>query len=111
MGEPGPAGPPGPPGPLGPANHWFSFQEFSFDNNAYDLSASQIERVKQLAVYLKENPSLKCGIDVTDANDRRAKSIRDLLIDSGVPATSITFGAYGDKQFRRNGRIELFIGT
>jgi len=111
MGEPGPAGPPGPPGPAGPANHWFSYQEFSFDNKSYDITDAQADRVRQLAAYLKDNPSLRCGIDATDANDRRVKAIRDLLVQAGVPANKITVGAYGDKQYRRDGRVELLIGT
>ena len=67
--------------------------------------------MRQLAAYLKENPTLRCGIDATDANDRRAKSIRDLLIQEGVAENRITFGAYGDRQWRRNDRIEILIAS
>jgi len=96
---------------MGPANHWFSYQEFSFDNRSYDITEAQADRIRQLAAYLKDHPSVMCGIDATDANDRRVKSIHDLLVQSGVPANKITVGAYGDKQWRRDNRIELLIGT
>ena len=73
------------------------------------FQASQADQATQIAVYMKNNPSLKCGIDATDPtarnqdlSDHRVKAIRESLIQAGVPAEKITSGAYGDIQLRRN---------
>ena len=46
-----------------------------------------------------------------DLSDRRVKGIRDSLIQAGVPAEKISAGEFGDKQLRRDGRVEVLIRT
>ena len=115
-GEQGYTGATGPQGPVGVVDRWLSYQDFTFEINATSIPAAQSDQVTQIAVYMKKNPSLKCGSDATgqgnlELSDRRVKAIRESLILAGVPAAKITVGAYGDKQLRRDGRVEVLICT
>jgi outer membrane protein OmpA-like peptidoglycan-associated protein len=71
-----------------------------------------------VARYIKANPSLKIAIDSSmdasrnqDLSDRRSRSIRDALIQAGVPSDSIKIGAYGDKKLMPNSRVALLVST
>jgi len=115
-GQPGQVGPTGRQGPVGVVDRWTSYKDFTFEANKSDIQASQSDQVTQIAVYMKNNPSLKCGIDATDPRNQdlsnhRVKAIRESLIQAGVPAEKITSGAYGDIQLRRDGRVEVLICT
>jgi outer membrane protein OmpA-like peptidoglycan-associated protein len=119
-GDQGAIGATGRTGPAGVVERWVSYKDFTFDNNQADISVSQMDQVTQIAAYMKLNPSLKCGIDATDArtdaqhqnlSDQRASGIRVSLIQAGVPADKISAGAFGDKQLRRDGRVEVLICT
>jgi outer membrane protein OmpA-like peptidoglycan-associated protein len=71
---------------------------------------------------MNRNPSLKIGIDGTmdprgtdvhnqNLCDRRVKTIRDALVEAGVPAHKISVGAYGDVELRRDRRVEVLFAT
>jgi len=41
----------------------------------------------------------------------RVNAVRDVLIQSGVPAEKIWSGAFGDPKPRRNARVEVLVTT
>jgi outer membrane protein OmpA-like peptidoglycan-associated protein len=46
-----------------------------------------------------------------DLSDRRVNTVRDALIQAGVPAYRIQAGAFGDTGLRRDRRVEVLIST
>jgi peptidoglycan-associated lipoprotein len=79
-------------------------------------------KAANIAAYLKANPSLQLALDGTMATngadpknqalaERRVASVRNALIDAGVPASKIRTGAYGDPQTRRDRRVEVLFAT
>jgi len=121
-GPQGPVGPTGAQGPVGVVDRWTSFRDFWFDFNKADLPASELSKVAEVAVYMKQNPSLRIGIDGSmnprstdpynqDLSDRRISAVRDALIRAGVPASKIQTGTFGDTQVARDRHVEVLIRT
>jgi outer membrane protein OmpA-like peptidoglycan-associated protein len=78
--------------------------------------------VSEIAAYMKQNPSLRIGIDGSmdprgtdprnqDLSDRRISAVRDALIQAGVPASKIQSGAYGDAELARDRTVEVLISS
>lgn len=142
IGATGPMGPAGPMGAQGPAGaagaqalaakNWASFRNFLFDFDTSSIRSNETNHVSDVAVYLKQNPSARVGIDGhtdprgTDAynqslSERRVNTIRDALVAAGVPGDKIHAGAFGESQpkcnesteacWQRDRRVEVLIGT
>lgn len=101
---------------------WTSYRDFQFDSNHAELRASDTNKVSEIALYLKANPSLKVAIDGsteprnTNLSDQRVNTVRDALIKAGVPTSRIqagTFraGTFDDPKFPRDGRVVVMIRT
>ncbi len=97
---------------------WTLYRDFRFENNRYDLSRTENEKVLGVARYIKQNPSLKIAIDCSkdtprnqELSDRRCAAIRDALIKAGVPSDNIQIGEYGDKKLMPESRIALLLGS
>jgi outer membrane protein OmpA-like peptidoglycan-associated protein len=121
-GPQGSVGPTGAQGPVGVIDRWTSFRDFWFDFNRADLQTSQMSKVSEVAAYMKQNPSLRVGIDGSmdprgtdprnqDLSDRRVSAVRDALIQAGVPASKIQMGTFGDAQLTRDRRVEVLTRT
>lgn len=105
-------------GAAGRVGYWVSFREFDFYSNESTLSAQDMNKVRDIAAYMRDNPSLKVGIDGAAVrsrdqavNDRRVNAIRAALIDAGVSPSKISVGAIENRNLRRNGRIVVFFAT
>jgi outer membrane protein OmpA-like peptidoglycan-associated protein len=111
----GDIGPVGARGPTGVVPCWVSYREFWFNANSADILSAQDSVIRDMASYLKKNPTLIVGLDGhmdshnKDLSNNRVNAIRDALIDAGVPANRIKTGAFGDSKLRRDGRVEVLI--
>lgn len=119
-GEPGLQGAVGATGAQGPAgviNRWTSYRDFRFGSNQENLLASQTNTVSEIASYLRENPSLKVGIDGSmtprnqDLSDQRVRTVRDALIEAGVPNSKIETGPFANTKLQNDGRVTVLIRT
>ncbi len=117
-GATGAAGEAGDQGAAGRVGNWVSYKEFNFAPTYSALSSVGLEKVSEMASYMKDNPSLQIGIDGIaanaddqDLNDLRVASIQQALINDGVSADRIKIGEFGNKIFRRDGRIPIFFKT
>jgi outer membrane protein OmpA-like peptidoglycan-associated protein len=101
---------------------WTSYRDFWFDSDTAVIHDADVHIVSEIAAYLKDNPSLRLGIDAStnpratqtyakDLGERRVKAIRDSLIKAGVPSNRISSGMFGDVKLRRNGRVEVLLRT
>jgi peptidoglycan-associated lipoprotein len=101
---------------------------FAYDKA--DVRSSEMSKTSEIAAYMKQNPSLRLGIDGdTDTrgttrynanlNERRISAVRDALIQAGVPADRIETGAFGQERsncndttpqcWQRDGRVEVLV--
>ncbi len=122
VGEAGAVGATGAVGPAGVIGAWALYRDIRFEESQSALRASEIAKVAEIAKYLKANPSLRIGLDGTMAprgsdprdqklSDQRVVTIRDALIEAGVPATSIQLGAFGDPALTADRRVPVLIST
>jgi outer membrane protein OmpA-like peptidoglycan-associated protein len=120
-GPQGSIGATGAQGPSGVVDRWISYRTFWFDSSTVDLRSSDSGQVSEIAEYMKQNPSLKLGIDGSipsgsnlsnqDLRDRRVNNVYSALINAGVPYSRIEKGAFGDSQLARDRRVEVLLRT
>jgi outer membrane protein OmpA-like peptidoglycan-associated protein len=131
-GAAGPAGAQGPRGPAGPLQKWASFKDFQFDTDKSDIRSNDMNKVSEIAAYMRQNSSATVGIDGhadprgTDQynqalSQRRVDAVRDALAKAGVQSDRIKTGAFGEQKpecsestaacWQRDRRVEVLIGT
>jgi outer membrane protein OmpA-like peptidoglycan-associated protein len=59
----GPQGPMGPSGPQGVAAVWESFRDIHFDFDKSDVRANEVAKIKDIAAFMKQNPTYEIGIE------------------------------------------------
>ena len=132
----GPTGITGATGPAAPnlapspAVRWTSIKDFMFDFDRSDIRYSESKKPAEIATYMSQNPTARLGIDgYTDSrgstqynlplSQRRVASVRDALIQAGVPADRIETGTFGtdrslcnpatEQCAQRDGRVEVLV--
>ena len=132
----GPVGITGAQGAAAPApapqvgTRWSSLNQFMFDYDRADIRYSESKKPAEIAAYVSQNPSARLGIDgYTDSrgtsqynaplSQRRVTTVRDALIQAGVPADRIETGTFGtdrpvcnpstEQCSQRDGRVEVLV--
>lgn len=97
---------------------WTLYRDFRFEYNRSDLPSSENDKVLGVALYIRENPSLRIAIDCSldtprnpDLAEKRCNSIRAALMQAGVSSGNIQLGEYGDKKLMPAGRIAVLVRT
>ena len=101
-----------------------------FDFDRSDIRYSESRKPAEVAAYMSQNPSVRLGIDgYTDTqstdqynlplSQRRVTTVRDALIQAGVPADRIETGTFGTDRVmcnpsteqcsQREGRVEVLV--
>jgi len=117
QGATGGPGPIGAQGAVGIVAYWTAYRDFHFDRGTSDLGSSKMGRISEIAGYLARNPSLELGIDGAadgrdpNLSDRRVASVRDALMQAGVPAAQIRIGQFANPDVRRFGQVEVLLKT
>jgi hypothetical protein len=117
QGAAGGRGPTGAQGGVGIVANWTAYREFHCARGTADLRSSEIGSISEIAAYLARNPSLELGIDGAadgrDSNlsDRRVTSVRDELMQAGVPEYQIRVGQFANRDVRRYGQVEVLLKT
>jgi outer membrane protein OmpA-like peptidoglycan-associated protein len=116
-GEQGASGATGAQGSVSVVDRWTFYRDFIFDDNRSDFHPSDFEKSAEIARYIKENPSLKIGIDgfmdprTTEIDERRIATVRNSLISAGIPEYKIEKGSFGNPQYARKQRVAVLIRT
>jgi outer membrane protein OmpA-like peptidoglycan-associated protein len=113
-----------------PGVRWTLVKEFMFDYDRSDIRYSESRKPAEVAAYMSQNPSARLGIagytntQSTDQynlplSQRRVATVRDALIQAGVPADRIETGTFGTDRFmcnssteqcsQREGRVEVLV--
>jgi outer membrane protein OmpA-like peptidoglycan-associated protein len=96
---------------------WTPYRDFWFDSNNSMLQSSDTTKVSDIANYVTQNPTQHVGIDGSidpknpDLGSRRVNSVRDALIQAGVPASKIQIGSFGNPQLQRDRRVEVLVSS
>jgi outer membrane protein OmpA-like peptidoglycan-associated protein len=107
---------------VGIVDRWTAYEQFNFGGSNTQVPPSEMDTVNDIAAYLIRNPSLEVGIDgsmdhaTSDRSDRRlsnkrAESVREALMQAGVPSNKIQMGAFADPDRRHEGQIQVLIKT
>ena len=107
-----------------------SLKDIMFDYDRSDIRYSESRKPAEVAAYMSQNPSVRLGIDgYTDSrgtsqynvplSQRRVTTVRDALIQAGVPADRIETGTFGtdrpvcnpsaEQCSQRDGRVEVLV--
>jgi outer membrane protein OmpA-like peptidoglycan-associated protein len=127
----GPAGNQGAPASSPqPGVRWTLVKEFMFDYDRSDIRSSESRKPAEVAAYMSQNPSARLGLagytntQSTDQynlplSQRRVATVRDALIQAGIPADRIETGTFGTDRFmcnssteqcsQREGRVEVLV--
>jgi hypothetical protein len=113
-----------------PRVRWMSLKEFMIRLRQVDIRYSESRKPAEVAAYMSQNPSVRLGIDCyTDLrgtsqsnlplNQGRVTTVRDALIQAGVPADRIETGTFVTDRFvcnppteqcsQRERRIEVLV--
>jgi hypothetical protein len=115
MGASGATGPVGAPGSYGLIDRWTSYRDFEFESGRIDVRPSDRNTVNEIAVYLRQNPSLSIALDGStdprfqNLSDGRVNSVRFALTQAGVQDNRIRRATFNDASFERDGRVEVLI--
>jgi outer membrane protein OmpA-like peptidoglycan-associated protein len=108
-GPQGTVGPIGVAGASGAGESWSSYRDYRFNVNSDDILSSDGNKAREVADYMRQNPSARVAID--GSSERRVNRVRTALIDAGVPANRIQTGAFGDAQQRRDGQVMVLVSN
>jgi outer membrane protein OmpA-like peptidoglycan-associated protein len=112
-----------------PGTRWSSLNQFMFDYDRADIRYSESKKPAEIAAYVSQNPSARLGIDGytergtsqynAPLSQRRVTTVRDALIQAGVPADRIETGTFGtdrpacnpstEQCSQRDGRVEVLV--
>ena len=130
QGPAGITGAQGAPASSQPGVRWTLVKEFMFDYDRSDIRNSESRKPAEVAAYMSQNPSVRLGLagytntQSTDQynlplSQRRVATVRDALIQAGVPADRIETGTFGTDRFmcnssteqcsQREGRVEVLV--
>lgn len=101
---------------------WSSFRNVWFVLNRTNLDASETRKIGEIVRYLELNPAAEVGIDSSvDAihaepedratNTSRIGTIRDALINDGVPESRIKVGSFSDDNPAFERRVAVLVRT
>jgi outer membrane protein OmpA-like peptidoglycan-associated protein len=112
-GAAGPQGSVGQTGARGPGgtdamSSWTPFRDIWFDRNRSDLRNSERSKVSDIANYLNQNPGQQVGIDGTS---ERTTSVRNALLQAGVPSYKIQTGNFGDSRMQRDRQVQVLVSS
>jgi outer membrane protein OmpA-like peptidoglycan-associated protein len=108
QGSIGQTGAQGPGGVSGGQVTWSPYRDIWFDTNRSEMRSSEYSKVSDIANYLNQNPGATVAIDGT--NDR-ANSVRNALLQAGVPAYKIQYGAFGDPRMQRDRQVQVLVSS
>ncbi len=107
----GTTGPPAEPG------LWTPFDDFWFDPLRADLKHADLGKVVEIADYLRRHPNQQVGLDGAreprsqELSERRVTTVRNALLQAGVPLYKIQSGYFSSSHPRRDSRVEVLISS
>jgi outer membrane protein OmpA-like peptidoglycan-associated protein len=118
------------PVPVPVTKEWPAFSNVIFDFDKADIRASEQEKIKAVADFVKQNPKFEVGLaghadprggDAYNVklSDQRTKAVSEALVAAGVPKDHVRTGAFGDRArnctentedcFTQNRRVEFYF--
>ena len=117
------------PGPAASDAGSVSLRDIMFDFDTASIRPSEMNKISEVGAYLKQNPSIRVGIDGStdlsrgtnqynvELSEQRIANVRDALIKTGVSGDRIDTGRFAadrvkcndstEECSRREGRVEV----
>ena len=108
QGEIGATGARGPGGIAGTPDTWSLYRDIWFDPNRSVMRSAEYGKVSDIANYLAQNPDATVAIDGTSD---RAASVRNALLEAGVPAYKMQYGTFGDPRLQRDRQVQVLVSS
>jgi outer membrane protein OmpA-like peptidoglycan-associated protein len=109
VGPTGAQGPQGAMGLAGGAGVWTFYRDYTFQGRSDDIIANDANKAREIADYLRQNPSARVAID--GPNERYIHSVHEALTDAGVPRSRIQIGNYGDPRRRGDHKVMVLVSS
>jgi hypothetical protein len=95
----------GPGGTMASVNTIAPFRSFTFSGRSDDIVRADLGKAREIADYLRQNPSAKATID--GPSQRYTHSVVDALKEAGVPVNRMQTGPYSAP--RQDNRVDVLI--
>ena len=107
------------PGAAASGTGWISLRDIMFDYDTADIRPTEMNKISEVAAYLRQNPSIRVGIDGStdllsganrynvDLSKQRIANVRHALIETGVSDDRIETGRFGARRAECNESTEL----
>jgi outer membrane protein OmpA-like peptidoglycan-associated protein len=96
-------------GPMAENGSWSVYRNYTFDRDSDRILQADSGKAREVAEYANHNPSYRVAID--GPNAQHVSTVRDALIDAGVPKSRISTGSFGDPQLRRDREVAVLLAN
>ena len=90
------------------ARGWTLYRDFSFTGESAAIRDVDRTKAREVAQHMDKNPTLRVGLD--GLNQGRVSSVREALIQAGVPEWRINSGAFAEPHMRGTRRVLVLVG-
>lgn len=87
---------------------WTLYRAFTFTGEDAAISDVDRSKAREVAHHMDKNPMLRVGLD--GLNQGRVSSVREALIQAGVPEWRINSGAFAEPHMRGPRRVLVLVG-
>ena len=87
---------------------WNLYRDFTFTGESDAIRTEDRTKAREVAEYLVLNPSLRIGLD--GMNQGRVSTVREALVQAGVPEWRIDSGTFGEPHMRGVRRVLVMVG-
>jgi hypothetical protein len=90
------------------ANGWTLYRDFNFSGESDTIRDVDRTKAREVAQHMVLNPTMRVGLD--GLNQGRVSSVREALIQAGVPEWRINSGAFAEPHMRGTRRVLVLVG-
>jgi hypothetical protein len=87
---------------------WSLYRDFTFTGESDAIREEDRTKAREVAQHMVLNPMLRIGLD--GMNQGRVSSVREALIQAGVPDWRINSGTFGEPHMRGARRVLVLVG-
>jgi hypothetical protein len=87
---------------------WSLYRDFTFTGESDAIRIEDRTKAREIADHMVLNPGLRVGLD--GMNQGRVSSVREALVEAGVPDWRINSGTFGEPHMRGARRVLVMVG-
>ena len=87
---------------------WSLYRDFTFTGESEAIRIEDRTKAREIAEHMVLNPGLRVGLD--GMNHGRVSTVREALVQAGVPEWRINSGTFGEPHMRGVRRVLVMVG-